>query len=513
MNLGPGSERVGCERERQGVPLRTLFWGLALGIVAVRAGLSFAHLAEILLLPGPNSLGESGKVFFANQITEGEWPFASGLTPPYYPSIHGFFLHAVPGIMGAIGGLDITGLYYAGRAISVMATAAAFALFWRLGRRLGASLPLLGFCLLLWAGSTSLLQHATSFRPDNWVLGLSMLACWLVAVPKRSLARLSALVLLPVVAFHLKATGLVIGAAVLAGLAYRDDARTAVNVAMGQGLLLAISVASLQLVSGGSYWDGLSAAGSVDFSFGYAFTSLVTPTDPVVPLLVLCPLVVAVAAGRRFWRENVVVAVAAIFWGITLGGYFLAASRAGSNTYYFLEPAAFGAIIALAGLVRLHSRSDVERGFYPVAGVVAIALIAVTVNLHAWLTEGRFMTGVWNYSIERTEQVGEARFKVAERINEQDMSCFTDDPGLNVLLHEPQVIYPYLQSQMMETGALPKDLRIRAVRHRTWDCVVISGWLTSYHGTTSLPDSFFTAVRESYTDVQNVDGYEIRLSR
>lgn len=497
-----------------GVRLRTLFWGLVLGIVAIRAGYCFDHLARILFLPGPNSLGESGKVYFAHLVVEGQWPFASGLTPPYYPSIHGFLLHALAGIIGKVGGLDITGLYYAGRAISVMATVAAFALFWSLGRRVGASPALVVFCLLLWAGSTAIFQHTTSFRPDNWVLCLSLLACWLVAVPVLSPARLAALVVLPVVAFHLKATGLVIGVAVLAGLVYRDGFRTAVRVGLGQALLLIVSVASLQLISSGTYLDGLSAASKVEFSFDYALSSLLIPTDPVVALLVICPLVLAGVAGRRLWRDNVVVAVAAIFWGITLGGYFLAASRAGSNAYYFLEPAAYGALVALAGLVRLRSRTHDDqgalRGFDPVVTMVAFALVPVIINLYAWNTAGRYRA--WNNSIERTEKVGGARFKMAERINEDGMSCFTDDPGLNVLLRSPQVIYPYLQTQMMENGALPHDLRIRAVRSGSWDCVVFSGSRVTYHGTTSLPDSLFRAVREFYADVQEVNGYEVRLS-
>lgn len=515
MSHHRASERLGSSLGDRDARMRALFWGLALGIVLLRVVFSFHHLTGILSLPGPNSLGEAGKVFFAREVMQGRWPFASGLTPPYYPSIHGVLPHALVGTVGALVGLDVTGLYYAGRAISVAATLWAFGLFWSLGRRIGGVTPLLVFCLLLWAGSLTIFQHTTSFRPDNWLLGLSLLACWLVAVPARSRARIAALVVLPVIAFHVKATGLVVGAAVVAGLAYRDGFGTAMRAAMGQAALVTVTVLGLQWASAGTYLEGLGAAGSADFSVQYALSTLWTVADPTVTILLAGPILVAAVYGRLLWRESPVATVVAIFWAVTLGGYFLAASRAGSNSYYFLEPAAYGSLVILAALARTAPNTTAmqgdSRGFRPVATTVLLLLVPVAVNLAAWVSVGRYMSGVWNYSIERTEQVGGARLSLAEALTEEGMSCFTDDPGLNVLLRHPRVIYPYLQSQMMETGALPRDLRLTAIRNRTWDCVVTSRWTVSYHGTTSLPDTFFTAVRQHYPNVAEVSEYEVRL--
>lgn len=513
LRQGSAGNRGGPEDEDVRSP--ALFWGLILGIVGLRAIFTFEHLTGILFLPGPNSLGEADMVFFAGRLMDGQWPFASGLEPPYLPSIHGFILHGLAGIVGVLGGLTVTDLYYAGRAISVMATLAAFVLFWRLGQRISAFPPLLALCLLLWAGSPTILQHSTSFRPDNWLLALSLLACWLVAVRSRSAVTLTPLIVLPVVAFHVKVTGIAIAAAVVAGLFYRDGIRTAVGVAVAQAILMIASVASLQWFSGGIYLAGLGAAGSGNFSPAFIISSLWTAADPLVVFLVVGPAVVGVAAGRRLLSENRVTAVTAIFWAVTFGTYVLAASRAGSNVYYFLEPAAFGSLVLLAGLERLRRRAMLRKPsrwwLHPLTAGVLLLLVPALVNLHAWQAQGRYMTGVWNHSIARTEQMGEVRLQLADKINRDGLSCFTDDPGLNVLLREPQVIDLYLQSHMMKSGALPKNLRWSQVHRRAWDCVVISGRSWSYHGMAALPDSFFTAVRKRYPRLEMVGGYEVRL--
>lgn len=495
--------------------------GLALFVLALRAGYNFRFLAYSFSLPGPNSLGEAGKVYFAAQVMEGRLPFASGLSAPYYPSIHGVLIHALVGGIGALARLDVTGLYYAGRTVSVAATAGACVLFWRLGHRLTSFSSLVALGLLLWMGSYELFQHSASYRPDNWLLLISLLACWMVATAKPTRTVLVTLALLPAAAFHIKATGLAVGAAVVLGLWVRHGPRSALAVAAGQTGLLTLSVVGLQWVSGGEYLAGLRAATGVDFAFIHALSSLWAPADQAIPLMVAAPLLVlpqlfagwARAGDHGEGDRRDVLRVVTVFWAVTLVAYFTAASRAGSNTYYFLEPGAYGTLLAVGALDRLRrSGAQIrERGGLRLLLALLVGLIPASTNLYYWMRAGRNMVGVSNNAVERTERVGSARFRLAKQLEDTGMSCLTDDPGLNVLLRKPRVIYPYLQSQMMKSGILPTDLRIARIRHRTYDCIVISGRGWSYQGTTSLPDSFFRAVRERYPRRKQVGPYEVWL--
>jgi len=514
---------------RSGLPgplISPTFWrrlaiGLALLVLALRAGYNFRFLAHAFALPGPNSLGEAGKVYFATQVMDGRLPFDSGLSTPYYPSIHGVLVHALVAGIGTLARLDVSGLYYAGRVVSVAATAGAYCFFWRLGRRLTSFSSLVALGLLLWMGSHEIFQHSASYRPDNWLLFMSLLACWMVAAAKPTRIVLVALVLLPVAAFHVKVTGLAVGAAVVLGLWLRHGPRPALAVASGQAGLFTLSVAGLEWISGGGYLAGLRAVTGVDFSIIHALSSMWTPANLAVPLMAAAPLFIlppllagrGKAEGHEERNRRQVMGVVTVFWTVTLVAYFTAASRAGSNAYYFLEPGAYGTLLIVAGLDRLRrgAQSTGSKGLRFFLLALLMCLLPATANLYHWMRAGRNMVGVGNNAMERTERVGSARFQVAHRIENRGMSCFTDDPGLNVLLREPQVIYPYLQSQMMKSGALPADLRLARVWRRTYDCIVISGRSWSYQGTTSLPDRFFQTIRKRYRRSEQVGPYEIWL--
>jgi len=122
------------------LPTRISLVGLGLviaGFVIVlgtRAIVTLVYLMLALLVPGENTVGEAGKVFYAERVLAGELPFLPGESPPYYPAVHGVLLHASVGAIGKLLSLPHTDLYFVGRGISLLFTLASLFLAWRLLR-------------------------------------------------------------------------------------------------------------------------------------------------------------------------------------------------------------------------------------------------------------------------------------------------------------------------------------------------------------------------------------------
>lgn len=490
---------------------RVLLWALVLAVLTARATPNVAYMVRAWTAGGPNTTGEAGKVYFAGRIQDGRSPFADGRSPPYYPSFHGVLVHATVAAVGEILQASRSDLYRIGRVASLLMTAAALLLLADLGRRTGVASPLLFGGFLLWIGSYGLVAHTVSYRPDNWLFFLGVLACWLVAVqPERGWSNV-VLALLPAVAFHVKTPGVALGAAIVAALVLRGSWRRALKLGVVQATLLVASVLALNHLSNGTYLAGLRSIGHVTFSVGNIFVAF-TPLDPVIPWLLFLPLVwlPALLAGRPFRERGSPVATLLVFWLVTLATYGSAAARSGSNTYYYLEPATYGLLLGLVWLQRGRGGEHSNRGtswrhIRMVAIPVFTALLALPSTIPL-LRNGRMA----NAALYRTERLKGDRERLAAWVNTARLYCYSDDPGLNVLLDRPAVIHPLLQTQMIEAGTLPRSTLLRPVETQEFDCVILSGVRSSYRGRLVLPDTFFSAVAEHYPRATEFGRYQIR---
>lgn len=488
---------------------RIALWGLLFGVLALKSALTLGYLCRALVAEGPNTTGEAGKVYFAERVQEGRAPFDDGTTPPYYPSVHGVLVHATVGGLGALLNASVMELYAIGRALSVLLTIAALALLADLGRRLGLHPGFLLAGFLVWLGSFDLIHHTVSYRPDNWLLFLGSLACWLVSTRPDGRSSLVVLALLPSVAFHVKSPGVVLGLAIVAALILQGRRRRAVGLGALQLGLVVSSVLALEVLSDGAYLGGLGAVGSVSAS-AWNVLSALAPGDLVVPWLVLFPLLALPMLRRRCTAgSGTPVRSLGVFWAVTALGYAAAAVRSGSNTYYFLEPATYGILLGLASLSRSTegARAPDDRAWIPTP-VLAVSLITVLLALPATaslLAHGR----IPDVALFRSEQLGELRGPLAERLNRAGLRCYSDDPGLNVLLERPAVIYPLLQKQMIDAGTLDSASLFGPVQRRELDCLVMSGMRWHYRDEPVLSDEFLRTIARSYRPSEAIGRYTI----
>lgn len=483
---------------------RLALWILVLGILAARAGFTIPYLIRAFAAPGPNTVGEAGKVYFASRIQDGRSPFADGGSPPYYPSVHGVLTHTSVGGIGWLLRASPNVLYQLGRLVSVLTTAVALVLLADLGRRLAIPAKWLAGGLLLWIGTYDLVAHTVSYRPDNWLLFLGALACWIVSVRPNGVVTFVVLALLPSLAFHVKSTGVAITGAIVASLALQGRARMGLALGGIQIAVLLLTIQMLNVCSDGSYVAGLQGIGRVPASAWNVLLVLVP--DPVIPWILVLPVVWLRPLLRRDVERSSVLVPLLAFWGITGLVYGLAAARSGSNTYYFLEPATYGLLLVLAriGSRRALGTIDATVSVRPVALTLITAFLALPTAL-SLAVRGRGA----DVELYRTERLGRTRARLAERINKAGLYCYSDDPGLNVLLDKPAVIYPLLQMQMVEAATLPRETLLGPVERKEFDCVALSGVRWRYHGLLVPSESFVSAVKRAYPRSEFIGNYEV----
>lgn len=496
--------RVGTSSRR----ILGLTW-LLLGVVAIaRVGPNLEHMVRAFRAHGPNTVGEAGKVYYAHKVQVGQSAFASGDEPPYYPSVHGSLLHASVGMVGRLSDATPTALYAIGRWMSLLMTLLAWAALAALGLRLGIPWPALAVGAVLWLSTYPLVEHTVSYRPDNWVFMLSALACWLMAArPERRWA-LVMLALIPAVAFHIKATGLVlVGAIGLVHLARKQWLKGVVLGAAQVGVV-GVSVLALDRSSGGLFLQGLRGAGKVSWDWNsLLLPNLLSLGDPMIPLMILGPLVLGIWALRTGGpaKQHSTFLVVGCFWAVTLLGYGLATVRAGSALYYFLEPATYGLLILLYTLHLGTSARALWR--FRLSGHLAVLAVAA-VGVPAAMKSAGQEHDV-DVSLLRTELLGAYRESLAERVNAQDGICYSDDPGLNVLLDQPAVIYPLLQLQMVQNGAISPGTLPDPVTAHDYRCVIFSGIDWRYRGQSVVPAEFRSLVTQEYPWIEIMGQYSI----
>ena len=431
---------------RSGVILLVAILGVAL---AIQAGFNILYLTKALVANGPNTVGEAGKVYFASKIQAGGRAWATGDTPPYYPSLHGVLLHFSVGALGRVFGSSTSELYWIGRSLSVLFTLSALGLAASIARRTGVPNLFMIFGFLLWIGTYAITQHTVSYRPDNWLLFLSVLSCWLLIREPRGPVAIAVLVFIPTLAFLIKAPGVGLGLAIVAALFVQGRVRTGAVVALAQSAVLLLALGAIDLSSGGGFSSAMRMGGEAGFSARHLLVSL---ADPVVAFVVLFPgLFMLLPLFRALVRRNVVVRVLFAYWAATLLCYGAAATRAGSNSYYFLEPMTYGLILTLVWLVaRLRVGQASLVSLVPYLLAVAVVTIPGTVRVAT-------LGNPEDVALVQTSLVGNHRSIVADHVNSTGSYCYSDDPGLNVLLDRPAIIYPLLQVQLIHNGRMAHD--------------------------------------------------------
>ena len=491
-----------------------LLW-LILGIVAVaRATPHVQHMVRAFTADGANTVGEAGKVYFAHRAQEGLPMFASGVEPPYYPSVHGALLHATVGWIGAALDSSVPSLYTIGRSLSVLMTALAWIFLGAVGVRLGLPVPMIAVGGLLWVGTYTLVEHTISFRPDHWVLAFSALLCWLTTLETDRAGLLerraitAAITVVPLLAFHIKATGLLlIGAVGLVHLVRRQWRRALIIGGAQAGLILA-SVSLMNVMSDGAYLAGLRGAVHVPWDTRLILLPyLARLGDPWIPLMLLgpMPLVIWLTLRPRDVSPSSAWAPVVSFWIVTLLGYGFATVRSGAAPYYFVEPASYGLLLVLCSVRILSNARPLDP--YPSTGPVVVLLL-LTVTVGTAIDSIRQPHGV-DIALVRTEVLGAERGLLAERVNAQDGVCYSNDPSLNVLLDRPRVIYPLLQRQMIETGVLSSETLYGPLDRQELRCVIFSGIDWRYRGRPVVPEAFRARVEEGFSWSEQFGNYTI----
>jgi hypothetical protein len=483
--------------------LKGLLWLFVAVVLVARAAWNVEYLNRALRVDGPNTIGEAGKVYFALRFMNGESAFSAGTEPPFYPSVHGALTHAPVGLVGRALELEATQLYGVGRFISVLLTLGAVVLLGDLGRRMRVSWALATVGAAAWLGTYALVQHSVSFRPDNWILFLSAAACWLLAVRPNDRGSLVALALLPAVAFHVKATGLVlVGAVGLVHAARRQWLRAA-WMAGAQVTIVAATVLVLDSASEGVYLAGLGGAAKVAAGLDHVWAAVRAEGDPLVLALLSVPVLAVIRLFRdaetSAWSSG---AAVACFWAATLLGAGLASARAGSGPYYFLEPASFGLLLVL--IWARGPRPDAPPTVRPYVVLAALAVACLPTGAR-WVRDGHPV----DVAYFRSQLLSGSRAAVAARINERGHLCYSDDPGLNALLRRPAVIYPVLHLQMIEAGSLPESSLYEPFERAAYDCVVLSGISRIYRGQPVVPPRAIEMATAAYPLVERVGRYRI----
>jgi hypothetical protein len=474
-----------------------LLLGLSAGLLAYLSIVVLLYYAGALVAPGPNTIGEAGKVFFAQRFADGESIFESGLEPPYYPSVHGALLHALPGAVGSVLGVDTTTYYYIGRAISVALTLATWFLAIRILTLLEISRWWIVAVLLLILAERHVFNHTVSYRPDNWLLFLSV-ACCLLVLSGRSGWRISILLsVLPVLAFYTKATALTLLGSIVVALIATRRAREALQIAGAAILLLLFSGAALQYVSDGRFLEAFSSGTGVGFSLKRSARFMI---DPLLLFVVSSPILLSAAWRKDSGPATTHIRTLMVFWAVGLFFSMAAASRTGSNYYYFVEPYFYGSLLLVCWLqlrIRQASSSTARRTAAAVIFVVSFVSFASHLGL----------SGKLDIALYETLLYADERPHAAYTANTSGRAVFSSDPGLNVLLDNPGTVHPSLQTDMVSGGVLPIETLTGPVERCEYERIYLTRHGFEFHGVQGLPPEFFQAVEERYELVPYDEDY------
>lgn len=481
-------------------------------VVGSLALLTLYRQAHWVMMTGPNSVGEAGKVYFAQRVAKGQSIFVTGDAPPYYASMHGALLHASVGWIGAMFDLSTEALYGVGRSISVVSTVIALWLASLILRQLGAGRGWFLALVACFFCSEQIVEHAVSYRPDHWILLLSTACCFLLVAhaQDRRPWHLVVLTVIPPLAFFIKAPGMALMLPIACGLLLERRGKAAAGVAGGSLILLAAALFAVEQGSGGQFSAGLKSGMNMPLELGTYLGFISAAQYWVAWLMPIALLGRALPMRGQPQRQWLVVTLFFAFGHMVSA---IASMRAGSNMYYFVDSFLYGMILTIAWFADVVRRDDNSY-----QGAVAVVLIFVAMYVGTAIRVGRDSIPIddrtpMDISVRVSRAVGPERRALANRINQRGARCYSDDPGLNILLDKPQIIYPLMQTLMIRKGALPMDAMVGPIVRGEYDLVAMSGYRWKHMGEDNLPQPFIEALAKHYMELETEGRFRLFVPR
>jgi hypothetical protein len=450
----------------------------------------FLYLRAISL-DGPNSTGEAGKVYYAHKFQMGENILSDGKTPPYYPAFHGILLHASVGEIGRLLGANIDDLYYIGRSISTLAALLSLLIIFIICQRLLGDYKWAFLALPLFLAPFRLQQFASSYRPDHWIICISLLSC-LICLRRPRGAWVFLLAVLPTISYLIKAPGVIIAGCIFFSFLVDKRYKVALLYAFCSGAFLLITLGFLQWITEGLFWAAFLGGVKTGFSVSNILAAINYPT---IWFPILMVPIIYVYLYKHSNIEKMDLLIILIFWGVETLLALVTSGRYGSYFYYFLQSYAYGTIFFICWLC---------SAWHQVANNIALSRFN-KISLFTILFIGAFLiiTPIKRYknlddAISLTLYFGKHRHSIAEFLNQNSLKCYSDDPGLNVLLNNPVVLYPYLQNVLFRSGYLDKQSFLEQIRRGEFDIIILTGRNWSYQGITQFPEEFMPLVDKYY---------------
>lgn len=481
---------------------KTLIWFLS--AVSLLLSISTIYLiTRTACIYGPNTVGEAGKVWYAERIRDGKNIFLPANKPPYYPPMHGLLHFGSVSALGSILDLSHSQLYFAGRAISMFCTLAALILAVSILRRLnlGPAWQVLGVSLLL--SYYPVLQHTASYRPDNWVLFVAMLACYLLIIKSNWVVSIT-LAVLPAFVFLIKATGLTIGLSTfICLLIQRKWQELMVYTAVSASILL-MMLWALYWYSGGVYFFSFASGLNVEYSLDHA---LILVLQPYLFVTLLIPIAFIKDAWPVHPGRQQALFIVLIFYLVEFVCNFCFSLREGSNAYYFISAYFLGTILLVKWLTSI---TDSRSSRFREAILLCLVLFVIQISQVAIFAKSSWKQ---NVAIRKTKKYAEDRPIAAKFINSKSWTCYSDDAGLNVMLERPLVIYPLLYQMLLESGMVAYPTILDRLVTKEVDVVVLTDFPWTYRNMVNVPPSLISGIKTHYIEMPLINGVEYRIFR
>ncbi|MEO2033901.1 MAG: hypothetical protein ABGZ35_17635 [Planctomycetaceae bacterium] len=458
---------------------------------------------------GPNTVGEAGKVYFAHRFQTGQSLFATADQPPYYPSFHGPLFHSVVGAIGRVCGATVLDLYGIGRTISVLATCGSFLLAGLILRQLGTGWKWLTVLIVVAMGMEATFQHTISFRPDNWILFLTALTCFLMMTCREQTWAIVAVTLISVVAFFIKPTGISIAGCVVGVLLMERRWKAAILSAAGSVVITSILTVGLNAVSEGAYFQAMNQARGVPFRMSSLLGCLnfpVTWASLAVPFVLVSPVLRSPLSIMRS-RQLILI----VFWAVSLAFACVTATRMGSGPYYMNSAVLFG-LILICHWLSIESKQ--RRWHSGIVGLVVLAGLPSIPPAVIAIDHAVFKAmPLHDISVHVTKHFEDERSIVSAMGNVLSQPVFSDDPGLNVLLNRPAVLEPILVAMMIANGSFDESILLEAVRQQRYGMIVLTGsegyW--QFEGVAAVSDAFMQEVIRHYRQIRSDLKYTVMI--
>ncbi len=486
-------------------------WLLILLVFAIFAGgratINLIRFYDSAIASGPNTVGEAGKIYYAKQFMNGHSIFSRGDSAPFYPSFHGALLHATVGTIGRLFDVTIYDLYYIGRALSVVFTFAALWVLILLLRRHGGNWKWSIAMVIVFFSATPLISHTISYRPDNWILFFSIFSAYILIVMPIRYYTLISLAIIPITAFFIKATGLYISIAVFLYLVIDNRLRDAFKYAVLTSALFTVVLAIMHTITNGIFIAGLHSGAQVRYSWLLSIQCL---NVPQLWLFLILPPLIALhifPVNTQLKKEQ---SVLFIFFIVAFIVGLLTSRRLGANSYYYLDSFAFGVVITISWFAH-HLKKPSKIPHFQNISMAALVLLFI---LRVYPSTGEVQNllharSTQDIALYRTNVFKHDREKIEALCNQKDLSCFSDDAGLNVMFDKPQIIFPLVQSMLIQSGFLEMASMVKPIEKQTYDLIALTGSRWKYFNVNPVPQEFYEVLKIYYKKIETPLKYQI----